>query len=121
MNPLDRIAEARLQEAVERGELDDNPLAGRPLPLEDDSAVAPELRAAYRILKNAGYVPEEVELRKSALRLGDLIAACEDDGERRELQRRRTAELLKLELLLERRGRTAAHGRYDAALRRRLG
>ena len=120
MNPLDRIAEARLQEAVERGELDDNPLAGKPLVLDDDVGVAPELRAAYRILKNAGYVPEELELRKSVLRLGDLIAACADEGERRELVLRRTAEALKLDLLLERRGRTGAHARYADALRRRF-
>jgi hypothetical protein len=47
-------------EAVSRGEFDDLPGAGRPLDLNDDPLVPQELRVAYRILKNAGYLPPEV-------------------------------------------------------------
>ena len=47
------LAERRIEEAIARGELD------------DDRLVPEELRVAYRILKNAGYVPPEVdELRE---------------------------------------------------------
>ena len=55
------IAEQRIAEAIARGELDDLPGAGRPLDLDDDALIPEELRLAYRILKNAGYVPPEVE------------------------------------------------------------
>jgi len=58
---LDFLAERVIQEAIARGELDDLPGAGRPLDLTDDALVPEELRVAYRILKNAGFVPPEVE------------------------------------------------------------
>ena len=69
---LDKIAEAQIREAIERGDLDDLPGAGKPLVLDDDPFVPEELRMAYKVLKNAGYVPEEVRLRKT---IGDLQRA----------------------------------------------
>jgi hypothetical protein len=58
---LEFIAEQRIAEAIARGELDGLPGTGRPLQLDDDALIPQELRLAYRILKNAGYVPPEVE------------------------------------------------------------
>ena len=58
---LDFLVEKAIQEAIARGELDNLPGAGRPLELDDDALVPEELRLAYRILKNAGFVPPEVE------------------------------------------------------------
>jgi Domain of unknown function (DUF1992) len=58
---LEFLAERKIAEAVAKGELDDLPGAGRPLELDDDALVPEELRLAYRILKNAGFVPPEVE------------------------------------------------------------
>jgi hypothetical protein len=57
---LDFLAEKKLLEAVSRGEFDDLPGAGRPLDLDDDALVPEDLRLAYRMLKNAGFVPPEV-------------------------------------------------------------
>jgi hypothetical protein len=54
------LAERRIGEAVANGELDDLPGAGKPLELDDDALVPEELRMAHRILRNAGYAPEEV-------------------------------------------------------------
>ena len=49
------LAERKIEEAIERGEFDDLPGAGRPLDLDDlDPLLPEELRMAYRILKNAG-------------------------------------------------------------------
>jgi Domain of unknown function (DUF1992) len=58
---LDFLVEQKLLEAVSRGEFDDLPGAGRPLVLDDDPLVPEDLRLAYRILKNAGFVPPEVQ------------------------------------------------------------
>ena len=58
---LDFLAEQRIAEAVSRGDFDDLPGAGRPLELDDDALIPEDLRLAYRILKNAGFVPPEVE------------------------------------------------------------
>ena len=57
---IDQIAERHIQQAIERGEFDDLPGAGRPLGLEDDALVPEELRAGYRLLRNAGYLPPEL-------------------------------------------------------------
>ena len=58
---FDLIAEQKIAEAIARGELDNLPGAGRPLELDDDALIPEELRLAHRILKNAGYVPPEVQ------------------------------------------------------------
>ena len=63
---LDFIAEQRIAEAIANGDLDDLPGAGKPLELDDDSHVPEELRVAYRILKNAGFVPPEIESLRDA-------------------------------------------------------
>ena len=61
---LDAVAEEHIQTAMQDGAFDNLPGLGRPLPPDDAEQVPEELRAAYRILKNAGYVPPEVRLRR---------------------------------------------------------
>lgn len=70
---FERMAEQRIVDAIARGELDNLPGAGTRLELDDDSLVPPELRLAHRILKNAGYVPEEVQLRRQIADLERLL------------------------------------------------
>jgi len=60
---LDKIAENRIQSALERGELDNLPGSGKPLALDNNTMVPAELRVAYRMLKNAGYLPPELAVR----------------------------------------------------------
>lgn len=83
MNIIDRIAEARIQEAIERGEFENLPGTGKPLVLDDDSLIPEELRGGYRLLKNAGFLPPELELRKQIRELEDLLAATSDLESRR--------------------------------------
>ena len=66
---FDLMAEQKIAEAISRDELADLPGEGRPLDLDDDALVPEDLRMAYRILKNAGFVPPEVELVRD---IGDL-------------------------------------------------
>lgn len=80
---LDRLAEERIEQARQRGELDDLPTAGRPLALDDDAMVPPELRAAYRVLKNAGYLPEEMQTRREIHDAEELLRLARDEEERR--------------------------------------
>lgn len=65
---LDFLAEKKLAEAVSRGELDDLPGQGQPLDLDEDPLIPEDLRLAYRILKNSGYVPPEVQQYDKAAR-----------------------------------------------------
>jgi hypothetical protein len=57
---LEFLAERKIAEAIEKGELDDLPGEGRPLDLDDVALVPEDLRMAHRILKNAGFIPPEV-------------------------------------------------------------
>jgi len=61
---LRQIAEERIKEAMERGEFECEEYKGKPLDLREDPFVPEDLRVVYRILKNAGFLPKEVELRK---------------------------------------------------------
>jgi hypothetical protein len=90
---LDFIAEQRIAEAVSKGELEDLPGAGQPLDLEDDKLVPEELRLAYRILKNAGYVPAELETLKEIGELEALVADRDLDAEARSRAVRKLALL----------------------------
>lgn len=70
---LDAWAERHIIEAQKNGEFDNLPGQGRPLILDDDSAVPAELRTGFRLLKNAGYLPAELEDRKAALTIAQLL------------------------------------------------
>ncbi len=71
-----QLVENRITEAIARGEFDNLPGAGKPLDLDDDLLVPEEERIAFRILKNAGCVPPEVERFAEAER---LLATVDDD------------------------------------------
>lgn len=100
MNLLDQIAETRIQEAIERGELSDLPGAGKPLKLDDDSAIPEELRVAYRILKNASFLPPELQLRKEVREVEQLLHQLPESERSRARAR---LELLQLRLAANRR------------------
>ena len=117
---FDRLAEERLREAIEDGRFDDFPGKGEPLAPDELAGVPDELRASYLLLRGAGVLPAELEARKEALRLGDLIAACTDAGERRDLEQQRSAALLRYRLFIERRGNAGRVHGYEARLRRHL-
>ena len=99
---IDAIVEAQISQAIERGDLDDLPGKGKPLRLEDDALVPEELRMAYRVLKNAGYVPEEVRLRGSIRALEQLISRLEGEEHAGAMKRLR---LLQARLGAQRDGR----------------
>ncbi|MBK8183475.1 MAG: DUF1992 domain-containing protein [Candidatus Competibacteraceae bacterium] len=100
MHLLDQIAEARIQEAIDRGELRDLPGQGKPLQLDDDAAIPEELRAAYRLLKNAGYLPPELQLRKDVHEAEQLLQQLPESERGRARVR---IELLQLRLAANRR------------------
>jgi hypothetical protein len=100
---LDAIAERRIHEAQERGELDDLPGAGQPLDLGGDALVPEDLRAAYRVLRNSGFLPPELEASGEIRGAEQLLRRVTDEGERARL-------LSRINFLL---GRAAAGRRGD--------
>lgn len=88
MHLLDLLAERHIAEAQERGEFDSLPGAGAPLALEDDRLVPEDLRVAYRMLKNAGFVPPEIEAQCEIRKIEQLIEATKTGDERARLTAR---------------------------------
>ena len=117
---FDQLVENRITEAIARGEFDDLPGAGKPLELDDDALVPAEDRMAFRILKNAGCVPPEVERFAEVERLLAMLG-CDDptEGDGRAARR-----LQALVMQLEAEGKTATATRawrdYEAVLARRF-
>ncbi|MBP1962967.1 DnaJ family domain-containing protein [Paenibacillus aceris] len=98
------MAEDRIQEAIRRGELDNLPGAGKPLPPDHLENVPEELRIGFKLLKNAGLIPEEMQIRKDMLSLGDLLAVCRDGAERQKLQRELSIKRFRYQSLMSDRG-----------------
>jgi hypothetical protein len=83
LTALHIIAERKIEEYIRNGKGPDlSHWKDRPLPPEDMGHVPPDLRMAYKLLKNAGYVPEEVALQKEIVRTEDLLANCRDEKEK---------------------------------------
>ena len=57
------LAEERIQKALDEGQFLNLKGKGKPL-VFDDPAMPEDLKMAYKVLKNAGYVPEEVQSLK---------------------------------------------------------
>lgn len=124
---LSWLAEQRIQEAIRSGEFRDLPGHGKPLELEDLSGVPEELRMSFKIMKNAGLLPEELMLRAECVTLEELIAACQqggesDSGEREVLKSKLTLKKMRLQELLRQRGmeNSGAFLEYSDKVRERL-
>lgn len=77
---LERVAEKRINEAIQRGEFDNLPGSGEPLNLEDDRQIPDDLRLAYKVLRNADCLPPELELKKEIRTAEELLDSLEDES-----------------------------------------
>ncbi len=118
---LDRLAETRIREAAERGELRGLEGEGRPLPrsaLEGLELVPEALRPGYRLLKNAGFIPPELEPHRALREVEELLAMVRDPAEEERLGRR--LRLLQEQVARRRGRRLDLDAAYLERLRRRL-
>jgi hypothetical protein len=101
--PFSRVAETRIREALEQGEFENLPGAGKPLDLEEYFSAPADLRMAFSILKSANCVPTEVDLLREVSRLQEAIAAAPDTARKQELRRALVDRQTQLAVVLERR------------------
>ena len=120
MKSFEGIVEARIRDAIARGDFDDLAGKGQPLSLEDLSAVPEDLRAGYLLLKNAGVLPEEMQIRKEMVTLEALLDACADPQERTRLWRDLNWKMIRFQVLMERRRPCARAHEYRAKLIARI-
>ena len=104
MSIFEKIAERRIEQAMANGEFDNLSCKNKPLQLNDMDMVPEELRLSYKILKNAGILPEEIELKKNIYNLRDLLNACADEDERKKLKATITEKQLRYNMLMESKG-----------------
>lgn len=99
MNIFLAIAERRIQEAIANGDFEHLPGAGRPIDEEQDAWVPEDLRMAYRVLKNAGCIPPELELRNEIATMKDLIRSLDDSPARTSKLRELNFRIMKLNMM----------------------
>jgi hypothetical protein len=97
------LSEERIRKAYENGEFENLPGYGKPLQLDDLSSVPEELRMAYRILKNAGFSPEENRLKQEMMTIEDLMKSCDDLVEKERLQKKLNEKMLRFNSLMSKR------------------
>jgi hypothetical protein len=115
MSLTNDLIEKHISRAHARGDFDNLPGAGKPLDLGEDAHLPAELRMAYRVLKNAGYVPEELQQIQDIAQLEAQLYGTLDEGADNEGVQKRAA--LKLRLLSESmRGDPLALQQYRAQL-----
>ena len=95
MGLMETIAENRIRAAQEEGFFSNLPGKGKPLNLDDDSSVPEDLRLTFKILKNAGCLPIEMELNREIYNLRQMLKAAIDENSRKELRRELNYLLMK--------------------------
>lgn len=120
MSIIDDMAEKHILNAIERGDLANLAGEGKPLIIDDDRFVPPKLKAAYRLLKNAGFLPPELEDRRKMVELVDLLETVEDDTEIF-IIKSRELHLLELKMKLSGMNTDFLRGKYRYSLVKSLG
>jgi hypothetical protein len=99
MFALQKIIEQKIREAQMKGEFDNLPGTGKPVEIEDDRHVPEDLRMAYKILKNANFVPPEIELKKEIRRMEDMLENLSDEKEKYRQIKKINFKIMQLNML----------------------
>ncbi len=96
---FEKLVEQRIKQAQEKGEFDNLEGTNKPLKFEDEH-IPQELRLAHKILKNSGFLPPEIELKKKISNTEQLLdEALVDTPERRKIQKKLNYLVTKLNTL----------------------
>jgi hypothetical protein len=100
----EKLAEHRIEEAIQRGDLQPPP-AGTPLDLAEYFALPATERMGLSILKSADVVPPEIERLKQIAELERALAECGDAARAAVLRGKLQMLRVNLALAMERRKR----------------
>jgi len=96
-----KIALGRIEEAIHNGEFENLRGKGKPLNLNYLDRVPPEMRMVYTVLKNSGFVPEEISLLREIGELREKLILGEDEEKKDNLNKQLMEKELKYNLLRE--------------------
>ena len=95
---FEKIVEERIKIAQRNGEFKNLAGSGKPLKLEDTQHIAEDLRLAYKILKNADFLPPEIEMKKEINQTKELLSGIEDASEKYQLLKKLNFLIMKLNI-----------------------
>lgn len=102
MSIFEKIAQNKIQEAIENGEFERLSNQGQPLHLDEYFATPEDFRLGHSVLKSANILPAEMELLREIGQLKQRIEHCQNEAEKRRLRQWRAEKQLQLRILLER-------------------
>ncbi|MCF6246660.1 MAG: DUF1992 domain-containing protein [Desulfobacula sp.] len=79
---FEKLVERRIKQAQKKGEFDNLKGTNKPLKFEDEH-IPSELRLAHKILKNSGFLPPEIELKKKISKTEQLLDQANVDSPER--------------------------------------
>jgi len=100
---MTKSADEAIRAAMERGDFNNLSNKGKKLDLDDYFNTPEDLRLGFSLLKNADYVPEEVQLLKEIGKLQEKLAQISGETERKKVLKEIEGRRLKYNLLMERR------------------
>ena len=102
---FDRIVEAIIKEAMERGEFDSLFGRGKPIDLTEYFEAPEEVRLANSVIKNAGMTSREVDLLREIAELKQIGVAIMDEKKKQEVEKQIQQKQVEFSLLMERQKR----------------
>ena len=99
---FERMVEAIIKEAMERGEFENLPGKGKPIDLSEYFETPEEVRLAHSVLKNAGMRSREVDLLKEIAELKQIQAAIVGEIKKQELGQQIRQKQVEFSLMMER-------------------
>ena len=102
---LDKIVEAMIKEAVQRGEFDNLSGKGKPIDLTEYFETPEEVRLANSVLKNAGMTSREVDLLREIAELKQIQAAVFNEQKEQEIEKQIQRKQVEFSLMIEKQKR----------------
>jgi hypothetical protein len=100
---MTKSADEAIRAAMERGDFNSLSNKGKKLDLDDYFNTPEDLRLGFSVLKNADYIPEEVQLLKEIGELQEKLAQISGETERKKVLKEIEGRRLKYNLMMERR------------------
>jgi hypothetical protein len=89
-----------IRQAMQRGDFDNLKNSGKKLNLDDYFEMPEDIRVGYTMLKEANFIPAEVELLQEIARLEETLKTAEP-GQQEQLRKQIQEKRLKYNILLD--------------------
>jgi hypothetical protein len=96
---FEQIIEKKIIKAQKEGKFNDLDGAGKPLKDDELLSIPDDLKIAYRILKNADFLPPEIELKKEIKKTEELLSKTFDLDKKYKIIKKINFLVMKLNML----------------------